>query len=223
MPQYGFNINTFKSQTEKTKYFQKQSKFLMRFPLPLGLTNKDDNLQKARSMEMWCESGVLPGVALGSHDGMRYTYGTREKRPFVPMFQDFTVSIISDGLGDNYRFLTSWIRLISNFDESESIVSATNDIRGFEQFPYELAYKYEYISDVEILVYRDDGKMVQNVVYRDAFPLMVADNRMHWATNGISKITAIFTYSDWFLKPVEQPTAGSSTTIPNGLNDEFRE
>jgi hypothetical protein len=67
------------------------------------------------------------------------------------------------------------------------------------QNPWELAYKYEYVSDVEVIVFNEQGNDVLTVVLREAYPTFVGDVQLNWGdTNNIARIPVTMTVYDWY-------------------------
>ena len=235
MTSAGFNPVTFHNMF-KSRGFTKPNKFLARIPMPQGLQGATTYNEKVREVQFWCESSNLPGVMLGAYDVNRYSYGPRERRPVTSVFQDTAFTFFADAGGDvgntnqnptigtYYDFFTNWSRLISNFDRSKGISAPNTTLAkgrgGWERMPYELGYKIDYISNIEIYVFDDQGKPSHFVTLRDAFPLMVNDTRLNWGDNsGVMRISVIMTYTDWFISETmdidDNPEQGPAN--PSGL------
>jgi len=201
-----FNIHDFKAITQTTNY-TKANKFLTRFNIPAGLGWRYS--ETVRYLEYWCEGTSLPGVNIAAYEGARYSYGSREKRPFAPIFQDIAFTVLLDGEGKMHDFFGSWARLITNFDMSQGI-TGTNSA----QAPYELTYKSDYLVDVHVATFRDDGQQSHNIILRDAFPLMIGDVRGNWADNSIARLPVVIAYNDWYKS--DQPF---NYNLENGENN----
>lgn len=185
-----FNIAEFKSLTSTSGY-TKTSKFMARMTMPPGLHL--DYLNTVRYLEYWCEAASLPGVDIAAYEGRRYGYGVTEKRPITTIFQDQAFNFIMDGEGKVFDFFTSWARLVSNFDMKEGIVGT-----NASQQPYELTYRSDYLVDIDIATFRDDGKESHHVVFRNAFPLMVGSVRTNWGDGNVARLPVVIAYSDWY-------------------------
>lgn len=211
-----FNIDTFKAVTlGSNRYFSKPNKFLARIPLPTGLANKQEFRNTQQELEFWCHTASLPGAALITRDVQRYSYGAREKRPMAPMFQDLNFVFFADtgrngypNVSTNWNFFTSWVRLINNFDMSQGYMDdsganarSIGSGDAYEQDTYELAYKTEYLVDIELVAFADDGNESHHIILRDAFPTYVQEIRTSWADNsGVMNIPVLMTFTDWFLQ-----------------------
>lgn len=177
---------------------------MVQFPLPIGMRGNEKEselISTNRDLEFWCEGTNIPGIGLATHPVLRYGYGAVEKKPASPSFNDVNFSIIGDGKADNWTFFKSWISMINNFDLRNGINPDTvnTKIAGKSQSPYELAYKYEYASDVNILVFDDTGKSTFDIILRDAYPIFLGDIQLNWSDNNtIMKIPVSFTFQDWY-------------------------
>jgi len=207
----GFNIQRFKALTEGKRGFVKPSKFLARIPIPLALQGITEFTETGRDLSFWCDTASLPGAALATRDVARYGYGVREKRPFSNIFQDLNFVFYADGgtsdnptVGTNWNFFTTWVRSISNFDMTQGLMmdnTSTPNTGNINSQPYEVSYKYEYVSDIEIQIFRTDGSKSHVVVLRDAFPTYVQEITTRWADDSnVMAIPVLFTYTDWYPK-----------------------
>lgn len=202
MAQSGFNVQTFISSVSKNGVMR-NNKFLVRIPMPRGMlqSSASNRLQStSRFIELWCESTNIPGVSLSTNEIRRYGYGNVEKKPYVSINNDVNFSFLSDGDGEIWSFFQQWIRMIVNYDMRNGI-----DPQGRKngvlagQNPWELAYKYEYVSDVEVIVFDEQGHDVLTVVLREAYPTFVGDVQLNWGdTNNIARIPVTMTVYDWY-------------------------
>lgn len=200
MAQSGFNIATFKSSVAKNGVMR-NNKFLVRIPMPYGMTfartEAKSRLQNtSRLLELWCESANIPGVALAANEIRRYGYGGIEKKPYVSVVNDVNFSFISDGSGEIWAFFQQWARMIVNYDMRKGINQQTGMLG---QTPFELSYKYQYVSDIDVIVFDETGKEVLTVVLREAYPIFVGDVQLNWGdTNNIARIPVTMTIYDWY-------------------------
>lgn len=205
MPQSGFNISTFKSSIAKNGGVMRNNKFMVRIPMPIGMFENAASgatsilTNTARVLELWCESTNIPGISLSTNEIRRYGYGNVEKRPYVAINNDVNFSFLSDSNADVWTFFQQWIRMIVNYDMRYGINANQNNgvLKG--QKPFELGYKYEYCSDVEIIVFNENGKETLKVVLREAYPTFVGDIQLNWGdTNNIARIPVTMTVYDWY-------------------------
>lgn len=219
MSQTGFNIANF-SAIISQKGVQKNNKFLVRFAIP-SLFGSTQNT--VRELEFWCDGVNLPGYMIQTFPVLRYGYGTIEKKPNQPSFNDVSLSVIGDGSGDNWKFFKQWMNYILYFDAQNSLSTSRTSLlnadgtinttnvttvgtetltRGSSsntQNLAELSYKYEYAIDLNILTFNDSGSVIHNVMLRESYPIMLGDLQLNWGdNNNVSRFNLVFTYQDWY-------------------------
>lgn len=210
-----FSISEFKAEISKKDSFQRTNKFLVTFAPPRVLIGY--NTDVVRSMRFWALDVNLPGYAMASNEVRRYTYGPAEKRPFGPAFQDLNLTIMSDVGHSNWDLFHSWTQSIIPHDMRNGIDS-TNTRVGARTgaAPYELEYRQNYVTDLNIICYDEEGRATLQVVCREAFPLAVGDIDFSWAdANKIALIPVTMTYVDWYYEKdlpaiIDAPEASES-------------
>lgn len=211
-----FNIANFRTIIED-KGLLRPNKFKVNLFIPTGFYGiaEFQEFQVAnRMIEFYCDIAAFPGVMLATHDARRYSYGPNEKRPFSAAFSEFQMSFYSDGDAKIWNLFQSWINMIYNFDNRQTINVQTgevntsslsnNSVKSFE--PYELSYRDEYVTEVKITIYDQEGIERKIVVLRDAFPLALSDLPLNWSdNNSLLKIPVTFAYTDWYrINPEDQ-------------------
>jgi hypothetical protein len=185
-----FNIAEFKTRLDGTGGVLRNNKFRIRFLPPRTMLREG----YFRELEYLAESVSLPGVNMSSHDVRRYGYGPIEKRPIGHTFTDVNVTFIADGNGDVHRIMTNWLQTIGRFDMRSGIAS--------ENLPFQLQYKIEYVTDLHVQVFTEDGEPSIDVVLREAFPISLSDAQFSWNDlNNYARFTMQFAYNDWFIEP----------------------
>lgn len=188
----GFNIEIFKSEINAREGLMRNNKFLMTFPAPRVMVGSN----VPRILEYYCEVTSLPGYQLMQHDVRRWVYGPVEKRPFAPNFQTLQCAFLSDGKGDVWQFFNTWLQKIMPHDTPRGMNSASR-ITG--AFPYELEYKQEYVTDLDIVIYDAVGNPKIRTICREAFPSQIVDMPFAWGETGnISRFAVNFEYLDWY-------------------------
>jgi hypothetical protein len=220
-----FNISSFRSVVSR-KGLLPTNKFFVRFVVPAGFNSQvsatsqgqraegDSASTATTELSFFCDSVFIPGITMLTSENRRYGYGPVEKRPIVGVSSDIPMTFLVDGNGDNVRFFQSWLKLVYNFDNRQSTRAATGI--GISQYPYEVSYKDQYATDIEILVFNSDGG--ENRVtpdealcytLREAYPTSMVDIPLNWAdNNNIMRLPVVFTCFDWYEK----------TLIYNGFN-----
>jgi hypothetical protein len=198
----GFNVNNFRAELSKTGVM-KNNKFFVRMYSPRGFSstgNRDANILASttvRFLEFWCEATNIPGVSLSTTEVRRYGYGAMEKKPYVTLSNDITMSFIGDAKGIIWSYFQQWIRLIVNYDMRKGIIAENGILRN--QSPFELAYKEDYAVDIHISVFDDAGNESIHVVLRDAYPTFVGDIQLNWGdTNSLMRVPVTFSFFDWY-------------------------
>lgn len=193
-----FNVDEFKAITEQNRGFSKANKFLARIPLPQQL-NQFSPI--ARELEFWCTTSSLPGVTMMTHSTLRYGYGAREKRPVAPTYQDINFIFYADSAQQNWKFFSAWMQLIHNSDLSNGIASGNQTSQ-----PYELSYKYRYVSDINVQTYTLDGQQSISVILRDSYPIYLQEARLSWGDHsGIMLVPVLITFNDWYIEEQQSP------------------
>lgn len=202
-PKPGFNIATFRAHIGESGV-QKTNKFLVRIPMPVGLASHTDfteMIKTVRFLEFWAEASSIPGITINSHMNLRYGYGAFEKKPVAPIFQDIPIVFLDDGKGAIHHFIHEWMNMIVNHDMSHGITPTrrTGQVANHKMDPYEIAYKYEYAVDINIVMFDDTGEETKSIVLREAWPILMNDIQVSWQASGeVSRVPVIFTYHDWY-------------------------
>lgn len=192
----GFNIEAFKAVTTAKGGFMRNNRFLMTFPMPQTML---DHMDVGRTIEFWGENVNLPGYQLVTHDVRRWTYGPIEKRPFAPNFTPLQCTFLIDNDSEILRFFNNWMQSIMPHDTEAGMNNGSN----YGGLPYELKYKEQYVTDLNIYTYSETGEPVLNIVCKEAFPSHVVDIPLSWEdTNNIAKLQVTFDYLDWYSKSI---------------------
>ena len=188
----GFNINEFKSQLNDRNGLMRSNRFLVTMTPPAVMNG---GIEEFRSFEFWCESVTLPGYMISSYSNKRYTYGPDEKRPAIPVYQPIQCVFNSDGKGSYLQFFNKWLQYIMPHDWYNSF----NQRSLYNGSMYELEYKSNYATDINILVYDMSGNVSLQYVIKEAFPAQIYDIPFNWADNQNTKFQVNFEYVDWIL------------------------
>jgi hypothetical protein len=215
-----FDINQFRSVVAGG--FAKPDRYRIRFPIPLGLNPFGTYYNISRFLEFYAESIQFVGVGFTTVNILRYGYGASEQKPIFPNFQEIQVVFYADAAGDNLRFFHDWANLVNNFNMKGGIVSPSAD----GVYPYEFAYKDDYVVDGMITLLNGFGDEVQTWHPRRMYPLQIPSIALTWSsTRDILKLTVIFTYMDWYREKVEegQPLpatafGGAGAGVPAGIS-----
>lgn len=197
----GFNIQDFLAEIDNRSGVMRNNRFLVTFPTPRVLLGNGPALSINRTVEFWCEGVNLPGVQLMQHDVKRWTYGPSEKRPFQTNFNSLQCTFISDGDGDIWTFFNNWLQYIIPHDTENGFNSRSQFSVGQTRYPYELAYKQDYATELNIGVYDIAGNKTINLVCKEAFPSQILDIPLAWQdTNNTVRLSVVFEFIDWYIR-----------------------
>lgn len=189
-----FNVNDFVSEIGKQKGVMRNNKFLVTFAAPPVLQSYPIN----RTIEYWCDAVNLPGYQIMTHNVNRWTYGPTEKRPFAPNFTQLQLEFLTDNNGKVIEIFDDWMQRILPHDTDQGFNSTVN-----QRYPYHVEYKDQYATELNIVVYSEQGTPIRNVVCKEAFPVHMQDIALSWNdTNNVAKLVVVFDYLDWFIRPI---------------------
>lgn len=195
----GFNIEGFKSAVTRNQGLMRTNKFLMTFTPPKLLMIPGAVL---KDIEFLCEQISEPGINISTHEVRRYGIGHIEKHPTINNFQDITAIFYADNSALVHATIYKWMQSIVNFNLSKGIFTI-NKLSDYKA-PFEVAYREDYVTDINIVVYKENGKPIKTIVLRDAFPTAIADVPLNWQDqNSIARYAVQFAYSDWFFDGTE--------------------
>jgi len=195
----GFNISNFISHVNANG-LMRNNKFLVRMPYPVGFESVAALKETTRYMELWCDSAALPGITVSTADVKRYGYGPVEKYGVTSTFNNVTLTFMSDNKAAVHSFFYNWTKLIANHDVRNGDFSNPSGVPGTTVArPYEISYKSEYTSNIEVTVYDETSAEIMVLTLRDAFPTAVGDVQLNWNdTNDFARIPVSFAYTDFY-------------------------
>lgn len=176
-----FNVAKFRTSIT-SRDILRPNKFRVRIFNPPGLAASEMDGE----MELWGEMTEIPMFQLGTGAMQRFGYGSIEKRPVMPQYQEISTYFIADGAGEIWRFFKDWLRLI--------VKNTMEDGEGI----YELAYKDAYLTDMQMTVFKQTGEEAFTVVLVDAFPIQLGSIKLQWSDNNqIMRIPVVWSYTNW--------------------------
>jgi hypothetical protein len=180
-----FDIEQFQSSLLSRGTLRPNKHQVRIFP-PQGIDLPNDI---APELEFWGETTDIPLFQLGTHQVMRHGYGSRELRPFMPVYQEWQVVFRVDADGHVWRFFKEWNKAIVAND-----VQTTPSTDGL----YEVAYKDDYAADMNVTVFNNDGGDAINVVLIEAFPMTLGSIHVDWSDNqAYMRLPVVFSFVDW--------------------------
>lgn len=188
-----FNIDNFQSDLNARNGLMRPNRFEVNgFRDIPGVTDRS----LVRSLSLWCAAVQIPGYQFMTHDVRRYTYGTNESRPFSPNFEPIQLTFYADGNGEILDFWHNWMSYIMPHDMSAGI----NANRA-----YLVKYKDDYVTDLRITYYREDGTAIKSVAVRGAYPININSIPLAWGELNTHVTFSVFIdYLDWYI-PADSP------------------
>jgi hypothetical protein len=221
-----FDIDEIKSEITAGNGILRTNKFIVRFTPPPGLVgnpmtgafivgNADTLGDIYKKIHLYCEAATIPGVQLDAQPVRRFGYGPTQKKPFAPSFTDAGLVFRADSNGTLWKYLHAWVRLAINYENRDGIGGRTGILPN--QYPYQLAYHRDYVSDIHLTTYNEAGDAVLTTVLRQAYPIFIGDIQMGWEDkNNYLKIPTSFTFTD-FYQETPRPITGQAPF--QGQND----
>lgn len=216
IPGEGFNIETFNAYVAE-KGFQRTSKFLVRMHIP-PLMQSDPILSNSMKLiEFYCMAASFPGYTLALHENLRYSHGPAEKKPFGPVFSEISFVFLGDAEGHINKFFNTWLTCMVNKDMRDGVENEfqpkTIKAHGLASEPidqFEIAYKLDYATTVEIVMFADSGNRSNRAVLLEAYPVRIEDSPLNWGEKAnISPVQVTFTFLTWHIDEIvmAQPVA----------------
>jgi hypothetical protein len=174
-----FNINTFKSELNKTGIV-KTSNFEVQITPPTAITNAD----LLKSMAMRAQSVSMPGRSISTVD--YEIYGPVQKIASGSQFDDITINfILSESLTEK-EFFENWQDLIvGKYRQSEG--KAVYD-------QMDLSFYNTYIGELIITRFDDLGKPKKKLKCIEVYPSNVGNISYTWADVNIATLDVTFAY-----------------------------
>jgi hypothetical protein len=176
---------------------QKVSHAFIAFTPPRSLTNASLDTKELieKLINLRAEAVNQPGVSMATTEIHRYGVGSIEKKPYLPIFNDSSVSFIGDSDGVIHKFFYTWLSsMIGFFDQPRG--NAESDVFG--KFPFEVEYKDEYKTTIDIATYNEIQNEVGVIKLYNAYPIFLGEIQRNWGdTDQLVRFPVTFTYSHW--------------------------
>ena len=216
------SISDFRSSINN-KGVIKTNKFEARFTLRDGHYLKDSPFVNERLLTVRCDSATLPGVAFASADGpSRLGYGPVEKRPYMPLFDDLTLTFMVDAGSQVHKIFYEWVNCIVNMEGKGAVELGTARAKT-KAVAYEVGYRDSYDSTLELLVYRDTGQRAMTFTAYNVFPMGFPQIGMNWNEGDILRLSIPFAYTDFkvsyndFAEPTDPKETGTVDNTIQGV------
>ena len=203
-----YNLEQFRQAIINNGLFQ-ANRSILRISPPQGLPRRSSGV-KLREIEYLIDSFSLPGVSWASSDGIRrYGYGIMESRPYVPIFNDLPITIMTDNNADAYSFFYDWTNIMVNYDFTNGISGKRG---GYKT--YEVGFKEDYVSpEVQALCYNEKNELILVFAMRDVYPTSMDQVPINWSsTDEISRLGVNLHFTDFVMK--YQNSSYPSSSLP---------
>lgn len=180
--------------------------FVVRVGIPAGLIN-DDSVNTAQTLTLLCKAVQIPGTQIQTSPIQVTGMGNPERRPVNMTFNELPTTFMVDGDYKILRFFQRWQQLIINYDQNQLNSTVTG------RKPFEMAYKNEYATTVEVIQYAYNSQQVMySHQFKGAFPTNIGDLTLAWGNNSdILELPINFTFD-------HMNTTGMIQGSPNELS-----
>ena len=188
-------------------------------PRIFGTSFKVAGATKINSLATYrADAFAQPGVSMATTEIKRYGIGPIERKPYLPIFTDQQFSFINDSDGLIHKYFYLWMNGIVGFDELPR-GNSSKDLFG--KLPYEVEYKDQYKTQIEIYVYNEVQNKCGVLQLHNAYPIFLGDVQRGWGdTNQLVRFPVTFTYSHWQYEDIPStldPKAYNNNTASKNL------
>ena len=214
-----FNINRFRAEIE-THGVLRTNTFEAGFPLPEYLRELKSPLGITEDrMLLRCETAQIPGMAWNTLEGVpRIGYGPIEGIPYSPIYDDVTLTFLTDSKGLVHKLFYTWFNTIVNLQSVGQTALKDNNrgptTRAWN--PYEVGYRNLYTTILNIFVYDTAAiavgenrglsdrelarKKVMTITLFNAYPKLMPSIDMSWSSNDdVVRLPIPFSYTDFAI------------------------
>jgi hypothetical protein len=180
-----FDVNSFKQNISKYGILQ-TNRFEVSIPLNTNLASvtKMGLSDMSRLLTFRADKAILPPAALVTIDNPIFGIGPVQKMPSNIVFEDVEISFLADSDGEIYNFLYGWLNYIYDFS---GINNSTPT--------YSLNYKDNYVTDVSIITFDNQGNAITTHTLHRAYPTAIGAIPLDWGNNNtLMKVSILLTY-----------------------------
>lgn len=183
-----FNIQEFNS-TISRHGLAKDNLFMVNITPPKSLRNDEGIIPDLR---FFCRTVTLPEFDVVTTDYQVQGFGATTRRPTSMLFPILPTVFMVDSNFEIMKFFHRWMQLQINYDTSGGPMSAVDG-----QLPYELGYKSDYASTVEVVVYSYASESITyTYTMSGAYPVQVGNVTESWGSTEIMTLPVGFTYDE---------------------------
>jgi hypothetical protein len=175
-----FNIADFNSKLSQHGGLSKSNLFFARINIPQALINEFVDIPVSRDLEFFCKSVTLPGFDLETADVQPQGFGPVVRRPQGMNFPVMPCIFFVDSNFGIMKFFHRWMQAVVNYDRSGGNFGAVNGA-----LPFEMGYKSEYATTMDVAVFSQNSRRVEYVYnFSGLYPVNTGTQETDWSTQG---------------------------------------
>jgi hypothetical protein len=193
-----FNLNQFKSNLtgENSNEVAKQSHFEMWLSLPRKILLSDDSKSAITPLRFRIDTAEFPGRSIVTSDYKSTGYGLSNKVGYGAVYPDVNISMVCDSKLNEKKLFTSWQNIIvGNHNRQQNIRKHQS-----------IGYYNDYISDVLIVQYNQEGVPTYAITLREAYPIIINSLPLNWGSEEFHKLNVQFSYK--YYTDMNEPGLG---------------
>ncbi len=186
-----FNISDFSSKLSQHGGVAKNNLFFARINIPQALINEFVDIPVTRDLEFFCRSVTLPELDITTADIQQQGFGAISRRPQALSFPQMPCVFMVDSNFGIMKFFHRWMQSIVNYDRSGGNFGAVNGA-----LPFEMGYKNEYATTMDVAVFSKNSKKVEYVYnFSGLYPTSIGQISTAWENQGdVMTLPIGFTY-----------------------------
>ena len=170
-----FNIADFNSKLHEHGV-SKSNLFFARIQMPRALQNELNGISIIRDLEFYCKSVQLPELDVTTADIQQQGFGAITRRPQSMTFPVLPTTFMVDSNFGVMKLFHRWTQAIVNYDRSGGNYGSVNNA-----MPFEMGYKDEYQTTMQVAVFSQNSRQVEYVYeFAGLYPVNVGNVAVAW-------------------------------------------
>jgi len=204
----GFNIDDFRSKANLNEGYLHTNKFKLLITPPAAMAGTDAG-QVARELEFYINTARIPGYTVAASDYFRFGYGPAQKQAVRANFVPLQIMVDVSGNMKTLEFFEAWMQSTIPHDRGTTASgnSGGTTFGGADnsgQFSYDVSFRDEYVCDVRLQVFNQEGRKVKTYIFRETYPTDMNLPDISGAKGSIQQATIQLAYLDLKVLPGEQ-------------------
>lgn len=162
-------------------------------------------------LNLRCKAAPDPGRALATRENM--IYGPFRKMAYNQIFQDATLTFFISPERHEKLFFMQW---------QDMAIGFARGINGPRTGMFDVGYYNDYIGQVDIKGYNDNGQLTYTCSLFEAYPIGIQDMGLSWENDNFIELNVTFAYRYLVDQPdlyqTEDPS-GAAGTSETGTTD----